>query len=160
MVLASEGRGMRQASIFAMVSFVFAASLAAARSRHEAVKLKPLKAGNGFKLTLKLVNHDGYALTAVGLVPRDKATTSLTRPQAINKSLGILRHQFAPVTGMARGETREVEFELTYGKDNDLKPGEKLSVISAWGSALTDTSPHVWGGVMANGTPDSHVELP
>ena len=151
---------MRQASIFAMVCLVFASSPAAARSRHEAVRVKALKAGTGFKLTLKLVNHDGYALGAVGLVPRDKATTTLTREQAINKSLGILRHQFPPVTGMARGETREVEFEITYGKDNDLKPGEKLSVISAWAAQLTDTSPHVWGGVMANGTPDSHVDLP
>ena len=113
----------------------------------------------GFKLKLELANHDGYAIGAVGLVARERATTTLTREEAINKSRGALRYQF-PAVSMTRGESREVEFEVTYGQDNDLKPGELLSVISAWASKIEDTSPHVWGATTSNGGPEHHIELP
>jgi hypothetical protein len=154
---------MRLASLFAIVALVFASSVAAARSRHESVSVRAIKSGTkvtGFKLKLKLLNHDGYALAAVGLVPRDKATTSLTRQEAIQKSAGVLRHQFPAVTGLTRGETREVTFQVTYGKGNKLKSGQQLSLVTAWASTMQDTSPHVWGAVTANGDSGSHVDTP
>ena len=146
--------------------FVCQVSLAGAQvSGHSNPVVKrvgPAGAATGFKLNLRLVNHSGYATARVGLIPRENATRQLTRAQAVDPSKGVLRLQFPAETGFARGETREVEWEVAYGQGNTLKPGELLSIVSAWSQAVTDmTSPHVFGGVtQAAEQASSFIELP
>lgn len=126
-------------------------------SGHSNPVLKLVQGGKAFKLTLRLTDHNGFKMARVGLIKREHATSSLTRPQAVQPGLGILLHQFPAETGFAQGEAREVEWTVEFNEK--LQRGAKLSIVSAWGDS--NDSPHVFGGVTQNAEEaSSFIELP
>src|SRR5688572_16039440 len=148
-----------RAGILSMVVLLLSATDGLANvSGHSNPKVSPIP--GGFQLKLRLTNHSGYATARVGLIPRSKATKTLTRLQAVVKSEGVLLHQFPTVTGIKPSEVREVAWKVKY-KGSGVKPGQLLSIVSGWGQTGTETSPHVFGGVtQAAEAASSFIKLP
>jgi hypothetical protein len=110
-------------------------SVARAMDRHDSPPKVVGTTFNGkraFKLTLVL-RPQQYRRVRVGLGRMN--TTGLSwdkRKLAAGEEPGYLRAMIGEFSDMVPGQAREVEFNVVYGDMNDLQPGDRVDVISAW----------------------------
>jgi hypothetical protein len=140
----------------------------AQRSSHEQVKVKALRERNpatgkmhtvGFELSTVLRSVGTYRGTAHLNLVDPKLTEKLTRDETYQPSPNV-RLQFEAGRDFADGEMREVVHRVRYGEGNDLKPGDRLDVVSGWRSHASinegGTWAHVWGGGLLGKRPEGH----
>jgi hypothetical protein len=128
---------------------------------HERVEISELKEKGevvGLKLKLTL-RPSGASAVRIGLGP----TTAITggndewRAKGADKSKGWLLHQWAEEKDIPSGKPKEVELTVKYADAPNLKPGEQVSVVTAWNVGYW----HLWGAkTPLNSTNASLVTLP
>ena len=67
----------------------------------------------------------------------------LGRLQAADVQKGYLRAMLGEFKQLRPNQPKEVEFNVVYGAQNDLKPGEEVDVVTAWTNDQKYW--HVWG---------------
>jgi hypothetical protein len=109
--------------------------------RHERIQVTPISRGGkaGFKLKVTL-RPEFYDHVRVGLgrmtAPADAKNGQFKDPRlrqlAAGDEAGYLRVRLGEHTGLAKTQPHEMEYEVIYGDGNDLTPGEKVDVVSAF----------------------------
>jgi hypothetical protein len=130
------------------------------RSRHERMKVSPIKKGGDvvgmkIKMTLRaddaskdtvrinLVKDQTYSWDASNKRPDGTSKSDRARLAGSEKS-DILLHKLGEFKNLKSKEIKEVEFEVLYSKAKGIKPGDKIQVVSAWVQS-GNTNWHIWG---------------
>ena len=109
--------------------------LARAVDRHDQIRVKSANVNGrpGFRLKLA-VRPESYTRVRIGLGRMSaQGLTGDKRALAAGDQPGYLRLLLGEHSDLVRNQPRELEFTVTYGDKNDLKPGDKVDVVSAWG---------------------------
>ena len=105
--------------------------------RHEAIQIKAKQVNGrpGFRLKL-VARPESYTRVRVGLgkmAAPEGSTSDQKRALAAGDQPGYLRVMLGEDATLVQNTPKELKFELAYGDNNDLKPGDKVDVVTAWG---------------------------
>ncbi len=140
-------------------------------SRHEKnIKVESVKESGkvvGFKIKV-ILQSSNFDVATVGIgrtsVREDIKKTgwnpTAMRALVEKEDPKYVRLKFPAQKGLGDQIPREVQYEVRYGVNNDLTPGEEVDVYSAWRGANDTKNQHFYGVFTGGGHESTSIKLP